>query len=105
MINSTHPTLPEFDYIRPSSLVEASQFLADHLDEARPFLGGTDVFVRMRDGFLKPRFLVDVKHLDGTNSLHFDPEMGLTIGAAVNMNQIIASPEVQENYPVLAEAC
>jgi len=105
MINHTHPTLPEFDYIRPTTMAEASQFLADHPDEARPFLGGTDVFVRMRDGALKLKYLVDVKHLDGTNTLYFDPQMGLTIGAAVNMNRVIASPEVQEHYPVLVEAC
>ena len=78
---------------------------SQHADEARPFLGGTDVFVRMRDGFLKPRFLVDVKGLEGMSDLHFDPETGLTIGAAVNMNQLIASPDVQVHYPLLAEAC
>ncbi|HXH85702.1 MAG TPA: FAD binding domain-containing protein, partial [Nitrospira sp.] len=43
--------------------------------------------------------------LDGMNDLHFDPQAGLTLGAAVNMNQVIASPEVQANYPLLAEAC
>jgi CO/xanthine dehydrogenase FAD-binding subunit len=101
----THPTLPEFDYISPENLVEASQFLAGHPDEARPFLGGTDVFVRMRDGALAPRFLVDVKHLDGTDALRYDQEKGLIIGAAVTMNQVIASPEVKQHYPLLAEAC
>jgi CO/xanthine dehydrogenase FAD-binding subunit len=104
MTLDTHPALPEFEYIRPASLADASDFLADHPD-ARPFLGGTDVFVRMRDGFIKPGFLVDVKNLDGTNELRFDPEAGLTVGAAVNMNRVIASPEVQEHYPLLAEAC
>jgi carbon-monoxide dehydrogenase medium subunit len=39
------------------------------------------------------------------NDLHFDPLSGLSIGAAVNMNQVIASPEVQQHYPMLAEAC
>jgi carbon-monoxide dehydrogenase medium subunit len=39
------------------------------------------------------------------NDLHFDPQSGLTIGAAVNMNRVIASPEVQEHYPLLADAC
>jgi carbon-monoxide dehydrogenase medium subunit len=105
MITNSHPTLPEFDYVRPETLVEASQFLAGHPEEARPFLGGTDVFVRMRDGFLTPKFLVDVKHLDGTDDLRFDPHAGLTLGAAVNMNQVIASPDVQGVYPLLAEAC
>jgi len=105
MTLSTHPALPEFEYIRPATLAEASYFLSIHPDTARPFLGGTDVFVRMRDGFLAPEFLVDVKNLDGTNQLRFDSESGLTIGAAVNMNQVAASPEVQAHYPLLAEAC
>jgi carbon-monoxide dehydrogenase medium subunit len=105
VITHTHPTLPEFDYIRPETLVEASEFLALHSDEARPFLGGTDIFVRMRDGFLSPKFLVDVKNLDGTNNLRFDPDEGLTLGAAVSMNRVIASPEVRAAYPLLVEAC
>jgi carbon-monoxide dehydrogenase medium subunit len=105
MTFDTHPALPEFEYIRPASLAEASDFLSQHPDTARPFLGGTDVFVRMRDGFIKPEFLVDVKKLDGTNELRFDPQAGLTIGAAVNMNRVAASPDVQEHYPLLAEAC
>ena len=102
---NTHPALPEFEYIRPATLAEASDFLSHHPDSARPLLGGTDVFVRMRDGFMTPEFLVDVKNLDGTNELRFDPHAGLTIGAAVNMNRVIASPDVQAGYPLLAEAC
>jgi carbon-monoxide dehydrogenase medium subunit len=105
MALNTHPTLPEFDYIRPGTLVEASVFLGRHAAEARPFLGGTDVFVRMRDGLLTPKFLVDVKSLPGMDNLHFDPQSGLTLGAAVNMNRVIGSPEVREHYPLLADAC
>src|SRR5512138_3436440 len=105
MTLNTHPALPEFEYIRPATLAEACHFLSLHPDTARPFLGGTDVFVRMRDGFMKPQFLVDVKNLDGTNDLRFAPQEGLIVGAAVNMNRIIASPDVQAHYPLLAEAC
>lgn len=98
------PGLPEFDYVKPASLAEASQFLAQHYGEARPFMGGTDTFVRMRDGFWKEKYLVDVKNLDGMSQINFDPTAGLTIGASVNMNRVVASPEVKEYYPVLAEA-
>lgn len=105
MAINTHPTLPEFEYIRPDTLVEASEFLARNPGSAHPFLGGTDVFVRMRDGFLNPKFLVDLKNLNGMNDLRFDAKAGLTLGAAVNMNRVIASTEVQEHYPILAEAC
>ncbi len=92
------------DYIRPASLAEASRFLAEHMDEAAPFMGGTDIFVRMRDGILNRKYLVDVKGLDGTNEIQYDPEAGLTLGAAVNMNRVIHSTAVQEFYPLLAEA-
>jgi carbon-monoxide dehydrogenase medium subunit len=105
MTLNTHPSLPEFEYIRPATLAEACEFLSHYRDAARPFLGGTDVFVRMRDGFITPQYLVDIKNLDGTNDLRFDPQTGLTIGAAVNMNRVAAFPEVQAHYPLLAEAC
>lgn len=105
MTIDAHPELPEFEYIQPASLEEASRFLVQHPGEARPLLGGTDIFVRMRDGFWRDKYLVDVKNLDGTGEIRFDPASGLTIGAAVNMNQVIASPHVQAYYPLLAEAC
>jgi carbon-monoxide dehydrogenase medium subunit len=101
---TAHPGLPEFDYIKPTTLVEASTFLAQHTGEARAFIGGTDTFVRMRDGAWQDKYLVNVKSLPGMNDLKFDPARGLTVGAAVNMNRLIASPEVNEHYPVLAEA-
>ncbi len=105
MTINAHPELPEFDYIRPGSVMEASRFLAEHAGDARPFLGGTDLFVRMRDGLLCPKYLVDLKNLEGMNDLKFDPRQGLTIGAAVNMNRVAAAREVQQYYPLLAEAC
>ncbi len=101
---TAHPGLPEFDYIEPTTLEEASTFLAQHAGEARAFVGGTDVFVRMRDGAWQDKYLVDVKGLPALNELKFDPARGLTVGAAVNMNRLIASPEVNAHYSVLAEA-
>lgn len=101
---TAHPGLPEFDYINPTTLEEASAFLAQHTGEARAFIGGTDVFVRMRDGAWHDKYLVDVKGLPGMNELKFDPAKGLTVGAAVNMNRLISSPDVNTHYPVLAEA-
>jgi carbon-monoxide dehydrogenase medium subunit len=103
MINP-HPGLPEFDYVKPGSLLEASQFLATHGGEARPLVGGTDIFVRMRDRAWGDKYLVDIKGLDGTNEIAYDPTYGLTIGASVNMNRVIASTDVNDHYPLLAEA-
>jgi CO/xanthine dehydrogenase FAD-binding subunit len=99
-----HPTLPEFEYIKPESLAEASQFLAAHAGEARPMMGGTDVFVRMRDAVWCDRYLVDIKGLGNLQEITYSAVDGLVIGAAVNMNRVIAFPVVREHYPVLAQA-
>jgi aerobic carbon-monoxide dehydrogenase medium subunit len=103
MINP-HPGLPELEYVKPTSLVEASKFLAAHAGEARPFSGGTDCFVRLRDGVLKLNYVVDVKNLNGTKEISFDPKKGLTIGAAVTMNRVAVNPDVIKHYPNLVEA-
>jgi CO/xanthine dehydrogenase FAD-binding subunit len=104
-MHNPHPGLPELDYVKPASLEEASRFLTAHAGEARPFLGATDCIVRLRDGAWKAKYLVDVKGLDGTRKLEFDPQKGLTIGAAVSMNEVSAHPDVQHVYPMLVEAC
>ena len=103
-MNNSHPALPEFEYMKPASLKEASQFLADHPTDAKPFMGGTDSFVRMRDGLLPMKTMVDVKTLDGMKDIKFDASKGLKIGAAVPMNAVASHPDVRKHYPLLAQA-
>jgi len=105
MSREAHPALPEFDYIKPKTLSETSLFLAEHAGEARPLSGGTDIFVRMRDGAFSEKYLVDIKGLDGTDELIFDSKKGLTIGAAVCMNRVSDYEAVKKHYALLAEAC
>jgi CO/xanthine dehydrogenase FAD-binding subunit len=105
MTINAHPELPPFDYIQPGTLIEASCFLANHSADARPLAGGTDIFVRMRDGLWRDQYLVDIKHLDSTNMIRFIPADGLVLGAGVNMNRVIANADVQAYYPLLAQAC
>ncbi|MCD4671182.1 MAG: xanthine dehydrogenase family protein subunit M [Anaerolineaceae bacterium] len=99
-----HPGLPEFTYVKPASLDEACSFLAEHAGEARLISGGTDLLVRMRDKAYKPAYIVDIKGLDGTDVLTFDPKSGLKVGAAVPMNRMASHPDVQKYYPLLAKA-
>jgi carbon-monoxide dehydrogenase medium subunit len=67
-------------------------------------MGGTDLFVRMRDGFIHPQTLVDVKHLPGMHDIRYDEQTGLVVGAAATMNQVAGHPDVLAHYPLLAEA-
>ncbi len=104
MVNP-HPGLPEFEYVKPTSLEEACYFLDKHEDDARPFSGGTDSFVRLRDGVLQLKYLVDIKGFEGMKEIAYSPQIGLTIGAAVPMNQVAAHLDVIKTYPVLACGC
>jgi carbon-monoxide dehydrogenase medium subunit len=98
------PVLPSFDYIKPATPQEVTRLLLKSDGQARLFMGGTDVFVRMRDGFITPTILIDVKHLPGMREIKFTRRNGLVIGAAVDMNLLAAHPAVVEHYPLLAEA-
>ncbi len=98
------PVLPSFDYIRPETPQEVTRLLLKSNGDARLFMGGTDVFVRMRDGFYAPRLLIDVKHLPGMREIKFTKRKGLVIGAAVDMNSLARHKAVLENYPLLAES-
>ncbi|MBI5960317.1 MAG: xanthine dehydrogenase family protein subunit M [Chloroflexi bacterium] len=98
------PGLPPFDYLCPDDPDEVVALLLQHGRSARLLMGGTDLFVQMRDGALAPRVVIDVKRLPGMRELSFDPADGLHVGAAVNMNALAAAPAVQQFYPLLAQA-
>ena len=98
------PGLPSFDYVRASALDEVPRLLEEHGEAARLLMGGTDLLVRMRDGFIRPQIVVDVKHLPGMRDISYDEQTGLTIGAAATMNEVARHPDVQTHYPLLAEA-
>jgi carbon-monoxide dehydrogenase medium subunit len=98
------PRLPKFEYIKLDTIESTLAFLKTHASDARPFLGGTDTFVGLRDRRFKVDYLVDLKDLEGFNVLSYDADQGLTIGAAVSLNRMIASSDVQRVYPVLVQA-
>jgi len=98
------PGLPRFDYVRASTPDEVVRLLEAHGESVRLLMGGTDLFVRMRDGVIHPQVVVDVKHLPGMRDVVFDEQAGLTVGAAVTMNEVARHPDVVAHYPLLAEA-
>ena len=98
------PVLPSFDYVRPATPQQVARLLRASDGQARLFMGGTDVFVRMRDGFIAPKVLIDLKHLPGMREVKFTKRNGLVVGAAVDMNSLARHPAVVEHYPVLVDA-
>jgi len=102
-MNQPYPRLPGFKYFRPDSTREAVEFLSEHANQSRPYIGGTDCFVQIRDRKFLPEYLVDLKGVAAYHRLSFSKE-GLLIGAAVPMNTVANHPEIRARYPVLVEA-
>jgi carbon-monoxide dehydrogenase medium subunit len=96
--------MKKFDYVKPKTLAEASAFMIEHDGEARLYAGGTDVLILMRNGFITPQYIVDIKETPGLRDISFDEMAGLTIGAAATLNAVATSPIIKEKFGLLAEA-
>ncbi len=94
--------LKPFDYYAPRDLTSLFDLLTE---ETKVFAGGTDLFVKIKDGVLLPKVLVDLKRIDELQVLSYEEKKGLTIGAVNTLNEIAESPIVREKFPLLAECC
>jgi len=91
-----------FDYAAPRSVSEAVGLLASH-SGARLLAGGTDLLVQLRAGRKETDYVVDLKRIPELNAIDYDPQRGLTLGAAVPCYRIYGDSAVSRNYPALAE--
>lgn len=94
--------LPQFEYLAPTTLEEASKLLLEHGDRAKVMAGATDLIPPMRDKAFTVDYLVDLKKIPGLNYLEYDEEEGLKIGALTTLREIEHSPIVKEKNPALA---
>ncbi|KRT64060.1 MAG: Xanthine dehydrogenase FAD-binding subunit [Chloroflexi bacterium CSP1-4] len=93
-----------FAYERPTTLQGAVALLAEHGSEARLLAGGTDLIIRLRDGSIAPRIVVDLKRIAELDGQIREHDGGLTIGARAVMTDIAADGRIRRDYRALAEA-
>src|SRR3989337_4437228 len=93
-----------FAYERPTTLQGAVALLAEHGSGARLLGGGTDLIIRLRDGSIAPRIVVDLKRIAELDGQIREHDGGLTIGARAVMTDIAADGRIRRDYRALAEA-
>lgn len=98
------PGLPDFEYLQAESPQQVFDLLQEYGSEIKLLMGGTDLFIQMRDRNNGPATLLDIKGLPGMSEINFDKKAGLRIGAAVTLNQLSAHQDILKFYPVLCEA-
>lgn len=98
------PGLPDFEYLTAETSQEVFKLLQEKGPDIKLMMGGTDLFIQMRDRNSGPGTLLDIKGLPGLQEIRFDKKTGLRLGAAVKLNQLSADLDVQRDYPVLCQA-
>ena len=91
------------DYESPHSVREAVDLLNEAGDRAKPLAGGTDLLVQLRAGRWDADIVVDVKNIPELNEITYDPEQGLTLGAAVPCYRIYGNNAITNAYPGLID--
>ncbi len=92
-----------YDYIKCTDLRNVFQELEEG-QQVYPLAGGTDLIVGMRGGKFAPKTLLDIKDIPEFNVLE-ENDQGITIGAAVTLNEATTFAPIRDNVPVLAEGC
>ena len=92
----------DFVYLRPRTIGEALDLLSQHKDDSKIICGGQSLLILMRQGLISPPYLIDIKRLNETRFILFDPEQGLKMGATTTHRDVEKSTVIRERYPVLA---
>ena len=93
--------LPNFTYIRPTSLHQAAVEAASK--GACVHAGGTDLLGCLRDGVFPASKLVSLSALKALRGIDSTPDGGLRIGALATLAEIAASPVIHDRYRALQQ--
>jgi carbon-monoxide dehydrogenase medium subunit len=96
--------LSRVEYARPSTVAEAIGILGSR-DNARALAGGQTLVNVMKMRAAAPDLLVDLADLGELRTIGRGDEGSLELGATATYSDVIASAEVNELRPILAEVC
>ena len=95
-------------YLSPRTLAEALELLHAHAGYCKPYAGGTDLMVQLRDGAAKTaavQYLMDLQHLPELFGIQKNAD-SITVGAMENHARIalaasqVGSPQVRNRGTV-----
>jgi len=94
---------PRFHYERPETLEGALRLLAEHGEDARILAGGQSLMPTLNMRLSQPKVLIDINRIDALKGI--DRRGGLVrIGALARHVEVMQSPTVAADLPLIAEA-
>ena len=95
-------TLPVTSVVEPRSVAEAVA-AREQEPQSRYLAGGTDLLANLRRGIGEHKTLIDVRGIAELRAMSLGP-VGLTLGAAVTLADVVRAQEIASNYPALVAA-
>jgi len=97
--------MKEFKYLSPTSVEEAISFYGQHSETSKFVAGGTDVIVKLKEGWMEPDFLISLKKIKEFSELHKnEATKELSIGALVTHAVLEKSLMIKNEYPIIYDA-
>lgn len=94
-----------FKFLAPDTLEQAIHLHGAQHPNAVYIAGGTDVIVKIKEGWMTPETLISLKKLSTLTSLERNETTGaLTIGSMVTHRTLERSPMIQHHYPIIRDA-
>ena len=92
-----------FEYIPVKTVKEACERLVQYGEEAKILAGGQSLVTLMKQGFVIPAYVIDIKGLADLDYIRYNECGGLRIGALTPHRSLERSDIVKEKCPMLVE--
>jgi carbon-monoxide dehydrogenase medium subunit len=93
-----------FELAVPGSVDECLQILAKRGPDTKVVAGGTDLLPQLKNGVLKPGWVVDLSAVAELRTITDTPDGGLRIGASVTARELELDARVRSRFAALAES-
>lgn len=94
-----------FKYLSPATVEEAIAFHGQYSQTAKYIGGGTDVIVKVKNGWMQPDYLISLKKIKELSELKKNEATDeLCIGAMVTHATLEKSVMIQHEYPIIYDA-
>ena len=92
-----------FEYVRPDTVDEVLELLAEYGDDARILAGGQSLIPMLNLRLIEASVLIDISRLPALGGIADRGDM-IEIGAAVTQNTLMNWPQLKQKLPLLAAA-
>jgi carbon-monoxide dehydrogenase medium subunit len=97
-------SLPDFDFVEPTSVSEACSLLADDPSGSVVFAGGTDILVDLKAGLRSVERLVSLGKIPELRGVEISDTGGLRIGAMTTVNTVARDDGTAHRFPGINDA-